>query len=156
MGPDWKKSPGGLWITLALPIGMALGAVSTGYLSDRFFKANRSRPIAIFLSLATLVLLAIYVVPPEMKAVGLVLLFLAGFLVYGPQSCYWALCPDLLGRYRSGTAIGVMNFSAYIFAAAGSPLIGWVKDTTGTTTSIFALLAGACALAVILILPVRR
>jgi MFS transporter, OPA family, glycerol-3-phosphate transporter len=156
MGPDWKKSPGALWITLALPVGMALGAVSTGYLSDRFFKANRSWPIAIFMGLATFVLMAIYFVPPEMKMAGLALLFLAGFVVYGPQSCYWALCPDLLGRYRSGTAIGVMNFSAYLFAAAGAPLIGWVKDTTGTTTSIFALLAGGCLLGALLILPVRR
>jgi OPA family glycerol-3-phosphate transporter-like MFS transporter len=91
-----------------------------------------------------------------MKALGLVLLFLAGFLVYGPQSCYWALCPDLLGRYRAATAIGVMNFSAYLFAAAGEPLIGWLVDVTGGTTAIFALLAGSCALGGILILPVRR
>ena len=156
MGPGWREDPGGVWITLALPLGMAFGALSTGYLSDRFFKANRSRPIAIFMGLAAVVLMLIYAVPPEMKALGLVLLFLAGFLVYGPQSCYWALCPDLLGRYRAATAIGVMNFSAYLFAAAGEPLIGWLVDVTGGTTAIFALLAGSCALGGILILPVRR
>jgi MFS transporter, OPA family, glycerol-3-phosphate transporter len=156
MGPGWKEAPGGVWITLALPVGMAFGALSTGYLSDRFFRANRSRPIAIFMGLAAVVLLLIYTVPPEMKAVGLVLLFLAGFLVYGPQSCYWALCPDLLGRYRAATAIGVMNFSAYLFAAAGEPFIGRVIDVTGSTTSIFAVLATSCALGAVLILPVRR
>lgn len=156
MGPGWKEAPGGVWVTLALPIGMAFGALSTGYLSDRFFGANRSRPIAGFMGLATVVLLLIYVVPPENKVAGLVLLFFAGFLVYGPQSCYWALCPDLLGRRRAATAIGVMNFSAYLFAAAGEPLIGWVIDVTGTTTSIFALLAGSCLLGAVLILPVRR
>jgi MFS transporter, OPA family, glycerol-3-phosphate transporter len=156
MGENWREAPGALLVTLALPIGMAFGALSTGYLSDRVFKANRSIPIAILMGLATIVLLLIYVVPPDMKIAGLVLLFLAGFLVYGPQSCYWALCPDLLGRYRAATAIGVMNFSAYLFAAAGEPLIGWVIDTTGTTTSIFAVLAASCALGAILILPVRR
>jgi len=156
MGPGWKEDPGGVWVTLALPIGMAFGALSTGYLSDRFFGANRSRPIAGFMGLAAVVLMLIYAVPPEYKAAGLVLLFLAGFLVYGPQSCYWALCPDLLGRRRAATAIGVMNFSAYLFAAAGEPLIGWLVDATGSTTPIFALLAGSCALGAVLILPVRR
>ena len=156
MGPGWRDDPGSLWVTLALPIGMAIGALSTGYLSDRFFNANRSRLISIFLFLAMIVLFLIYVVPPEMKFLGLVLLFLSGFLVYGPQSCYWALCPDLLGRYRAATAIGIMNFSAYAFAAFGEPLIGWLIDTTGSTESVFALLAISCGLGALSILPVRR
>lgn len=156
MGPGWKEDPAGLWVTLALPIGMALGALSTGYLSDKYFKANRSRPIAIFLFLAMIVMLLIYVTPPEMKFAGLVLLFLAGVLVYGPQSCYWALCPDLFGRYRSATAVGIMNFCAYMFAAGGEPLIGWAIDMTGTTTSVFAILAVSCALSAILIIPVKK
>lgn len=156
MGPNWKSDPGGIWITLALPVGMAFGALSTGYLSDRFFRSNRSLPIAAFLAAATVILLLIYVVPPEMKAAGLVLLFLAGFLVYGPQSCYWALCPDLVGSQRAATAIGMMNFAAYMFAASGEPLLGWVIDISGGTTPIFAILALSCALGAIFILPVRR
>lgn len=155
MGPGWKEDPEGLWITLALPIGMALGALSTGYISDKFFKGNRSRPIAFFLFLAMIVMVFIYFVPPERKIIGLVLLFLAGVLVYGPQSCYWALCPDLFGQYRAATAVGIMNFSAYMFAAGGEPLIGWVIDTTGSTASVFAVLSISCAMGWILILPVR-
>lgn len=156
MGPGWKEDPSGLWVTLALPIGMAFGALSTGYISDKFFKSNRSRPIAIFLFLAMIVMLLIYLVPPEMTVVGLVLLFLAGILVYGPQACYWALCPDLFGRYRSATAVGMMNFSAYLFAAGGEPLIGWIIDVTGSTAAVFGFLAGVCALGALLILPVNR
>jgi MFS transporter, OPA family, glycerol-3-phosphate transporter len=156
MGPGWKDAPGGVFVTLALPVGMAFGALSTGYLSDKVFGANRSRPISILLGLAAIVLSLIYVVPQDMKWAGLILLFLAGFLVYGPQACYWALCPDLLGRHRAATAIGVMNFAAYLFAAAGEPFIGWIIDTTGSTISVFAVLAASCALSSILILPVRR
>lgn len=156
MGPGWKEAPEGLWITLALPIGMALGALSTGYISDKFFKGNRSRPIAFFLFLAMIVMVLIYFVPPERKIIGLVLLFLAGVLVYGPQSCYWALCPDLFGQYRAATAVGIMNFSAYMFAAGGEPLIGWVIDTTGSTASVFAVLSISCAMGWVLILPVRK
>lgn len=155
MGPAYADQPMGVWIGVALPVGMAFGALSSGYISDRFFASNRSRPIALLLALATLILLLIYAIPPEQLALGIVLLFLAGFLVYGPQSCYWALCPDLLGRYRAATAIGVMNMWAYFVAAITDPFIGWVIDNYGTTP-VFLLLSASCAIGALVILPVRR
>jgi MFS transporter, OPA family, glycerol-3-phosphate transporter len=90
-----------------------------------------------------------------MLILGIILLFLAGFLVYGPQSCYWALCPELLGRYRAATAIGVMNMWAYFVAAITDPMIGWVVDHYGSLP-VFLILAASCALGVVAILPVRR
>jgi len=155
LGPAYQDQPLGFWIGLSLPIGMALGALSTGYISDRFFSSNRSRPIALYLTLAATVLLIYYLLPPEQIVIGVILLFLAGFLVYGPQSCYWALCPDLLGRYRAATAIGVMNMWAYFVAASTDPLIGGVIDVYGTTP-VFAILAASSALGAVIILPIRR
>lgn len=155
LGPAYKDQPLGFWIGMALPIGMALGALSTGFISDKLFASNRSRPIALLMTLAAIVLLLFYLFPPEWLVLGVILLFLAGFFVYGPQSCYWALCPDLLGRHRAATAIGVMNMWAYFVAAATDPLIGWVIDLYGTTP-IFALLAVSCFLGALVILPVRR
>jgi MFS transporter, OPA family, glycerol-3-phosphate transporter len=155
MGPAYAEQPAGVWIGISLPVGMALGALSSGYVSDRLFGSNRSRPIAIYLFLAMIVLLLIYVVPSDQLILGIVLLFLAGFLVYGPQSCYWALCPELLGRYRAATAIGVMNMWAYFVAAITDPMIGWVVDHYGSLP-VFLILAVSCALGVLAILPVRR
>ncbi len=155
LGPAYADQPLGFWIGMALPIGMALGALSTGYISDKLFASNRSLPIALLMTLAMIVLLLIYIVPPHMIGLGIVLLFLAGFLVYGPQSCYWSLCPDLLGRYRAATAIGVMNMWAYFVAASTDPLIGWVIDQHGTFP-VFLLLAASCALGALVILPVKR
>jgi len=155
MGPAYAEQAFGQWIGVALPVGMALGALSSGYISDKFFASNRSRPIAIFLFLAMIVLLIIYIMPAEYLTIGIILLFLAGFLVYGPQSCYWALCPDLLGRYRAATAIGVMNMWAYFVAAITDPFIGRIIDNYGTLP-VFLLLAGSCALGALVILPVRR
>jgi MFS transporter, OPA family, glycerol-3-phosphate transporter len=155
MGPAYKEQPAGVWIGIALPVGMAFGALSSGYISDRFFGANRSRPIALLLAMASVVLLLFYALPPERIVVGMILLFLAGFLVYGPQSCYWALCPDLLGRYRAATAIGVMNMWAYFVAAVTDPFIGWVIDQYGTSP-LFLLLAASCVLGALVVLPIRR
>lgn len=155
MGPAYENRPLAVWIGVALPVGMALGALSAGYISDRFFGSNRSHPIALFMILAMVVLLLIYVTPVEWTGIGVVLLFLAGFLVYGPHSCYWALCPDLMGRHRSATATGVMNFWAYAVAAGTGPIIGWAIDSFGTTV-LFLILSVSCALGALVILPVRR
>jgi OPA family glycerol-3-phosphate transporter-like MFS transporter len=155
LGENWKDQ-GSLWITLALPIGMACGALSAGRLSDRLFHSNRSRPIAIFLALGSLVSLAMFFVPKSSSTLAMGLLFLAGLLVFGPQSSFWALCPDLLGRKRSGTGVGIMDACAYGFAAIGEVIIGAVIDETGTTASVFPVTSAVCAAGAVCILFVRR
>ena len=155
LGENWKQNPAGAWVTLSLPLGMALGALSGGYLSDRGFHSNRTRPIILLLACASAVSLAMYAVPREQYALGMVMLFLAGFFVYGPQSSFWALCPDLLGTERAGTGVGVMDACAYGFAAVQGPLFGWIIAVYGEA-SIFLATAGACGLGVLAILFVRK
>ena len=156
MGSNWKDDSNSMWITLALPIGMALGALASGYISDIVFHSNRSRPIAVFLGMAAGVTVLIGVAPNDHKGIGLALLFFSGFFVYGPQASFWALCPDLLGRDRAATSVGIMNACAYGFAALGEPAIGWAIEKTGRSSSAFGIVAVVCALGALCILPVRR
>lgn len=125
LGEDFKADPLGKWISIALPIGMALGAVTSGWISDRFCDSRRSGVIASFMILAAVAAMGMYLLPAGHR-LGLPVLFLAGFFAYGPQSAFWALAPDLLGRERAGTAVGVMNFFAYAMAGLGEPFIGWM------------------------------
>ncbi|MEA1952419.1 MAG: MFS transporter, partial [Planctomycetota bacterium] len=155
LGEGWKNNPSTAWVPLALPIGMAFGALFGGQLSDRVFHSNRSKPIILLMGLAAAVSLAIYTVPQDQQILAIGLLFLAGFLVYGPQSSYWALCPDLLGTKRAGTGVGVMDAAAYAFAAVQGPVFGWVIVTWGEP-AVFIAIAIACILCVITILPIRR
>ncbi len=144
LGKSWKDQAGGAWISVALPVGMALGALASGWVSDRLFHANRSKPIVLFMTLAAVSSLAMYVMPVGSSS-SVALLFLCGFFAYGPQAAFWALCPDLLGTRRSGTGTGVMNTFAYAFAGLGEPLIGWMIETNGDRTElIFATVAAAC------------
>jgi OPA family glycerol-3-phosphate transporter-like MFS transporter len=124
LGEDFKSDPAGKWISVALPLGMTLGAVASGWISDRFCQSRRSGVIASFMVLASISAAAMYVLPRG-HALGLPLLFLCGFFAYGPQSAFWALAPDLLGRARAGTAVGIMNCFAYAMAGLGEPLVGW-------------------------------
>ncbi len=125
LGEDFKADPLGKWISIALPVGMALGALASGWISDRFCGSRRSGVIASFMGLAAVAAMGMYLLPPG-HLLGVPVLFLAGFFAYGPQSAFWALAPDLLGRARAGTAVGVMNFFAYAMAGLGEPFIGWM------------------------------
>jgi OPA family glycerol-3-phosphate transporter-like MFS transporter len=137
LGPNIAGSALGKWVSVGLPVGMALGALASGWISDRFCGSRRSGVIASFMGLAALAAIAMFFLPPG-HWFGLPLLFLCGFFAYGPQSTFWALAPDLLGRARTGTAVGVMNCFAYVMAGLGEPLIGWMiqHNPFGSTPGI--------------------
>ncbi len=145
-----------VWVALALPIGMAFGTIVLGQASDRLFNSNRSRPIKYSMLIAGVVILMLYFVPQENTGAALVLLFLAGFFVYGPQSCFWPLSPDLLGTRRAGTGVGVMNAFAYGLAGLGEPFIGWMIDYSSDKRIMFAIVGICCFFSASIIHFVRR
>ncbi|MCC9608983.1 MFS transporter [Blastopirellula sp. JC732] len=154
LGEDWKNSDT-KWISIALPIGMALGAMASGWISDVWLKGNRSRVIFLFMSAAAACSVAMFLLPKH-HPLGIPILFLTGFFAYGPQSAFWALCPDLLGRKNAGTGTGVLNSFAYGFAGFGEPLIGYLIDSSGNTSIIFAVVASACIAGALLSLGIRK
>lgn len=162
LGDNWAKASASTaiidpkWISIALPVGMAIGAATNGWVSDKIFGSKRYLAIVLYMALATVVSLYMYTIPRENVYLGLVVLFLCGFFVYGPQSSFWALCPDLVGHKRAGTAIGVMNFFAYLFAGLGEPLIGKFMDTHHDTSLVFLIVAAASAASATVALFIRR
>lgn len=156
LGSDWKQG-GSRWISVALPVGMALGALTSGWISDRFLDRRRWPVISGAMLLAAGVSGAMYWLPQDQILLAVALLFLAGLLVYAPQSAFWALCPDLMGFRRAATATGIMNCVAYIFAGIGEPLIGGIIDRSQNNTSlVFLIVAIACLLGGLLAPFIRR
>jgi MFS transporter, OPA family, glycerol-3-phosphate transporter len=165
LGPTWKTS-NTAWISVALPAGMALGAVAGGWISDRVFRSVRWKLIATFMSFAAATAILMYLLPMD-HVWGSAVLFLCGFFVYGSQSAFWALCPDLLGSRCVGTGVGIMNCFAYVFAGVASPLVGGmieafpvVDASTGllmdNTALIFPAVAGASMMCALLAFMIRR
>ncbi len=156
LGASHDEDPAGKWLSIALPVGMAFGALTNGWLSDRLFRSRRSPTIVLFMALAALASLAMYFVPVEERALGIVVLFLCGFFAYGPQSSFWALAPDLLGHTRAGTGTGIMNTSAYVLAGLGEPLIGWAIERHDETALVFPIVAAACGAGACISIFIRR
>lgn len=156
LGKEWKSDSGGRWINLALPIGMALGALASGKLADTWFRRRRWLLICLSLTAASLTSLGMFLLP-QGHAGGIPLLFLCGFFAYGPQSAFWALCPDLLGGRRAGTGTGVMNTFAYLFAGIGEPLIGYViENNSAGPVLVFPIVAVSCLLGALISPWIRR
>ena len=148
LGNDWKSADATKWISIALPVGMALGAMTSGWISDALFKSRRSPVIIICMGMAAAFAFLMYYVPREAWGIGMVSLFFAGFFVYGAQSAFWALAPDLLGRERTGTGIGVMNFFAYALAGLGEPFIGHMIETNDYQYGlVFPIVGTSCLVA---------
>ncbi|WP_445116756.1 MFS transporter [Acinetobacter sp. WZC-1] len=158
LGADWKSGDSLIdpkWITVALPVGMAVGALSNGWVSDKLFGSKRYLAVMLYMVLGAITSIWMWSLPAH-SMVGIFALFLCGFFVYGPASSFWALCPDLVGARRAGTATGIMNFSSYLFAGMAEPIIGRILDITGNTSLIFMVVAVACICSAFVALFVRR
>lgn len=141
-----------LWISLLLPVGMAVGALSFGFISDKLFNANRIRSIVLGMTMCSIVSLLLYCFHFKSGVLVGLFVFSAGFFAYGPQANFWPLSPELLGQAYVGTGIGIMNMCAYIFAALGEPLMGRLIDVTGNQSVIFITVAAIALLSAATIL----
>ena len=144
LGAVGAPSAGVAWIPLALPVGMALGALAGGDAVDRFLGGNHPRLIVLSLVLAAGATLGLLAAPPDGRS--LVLLFAAGFLVFGPFPSFTVLGAELLGPRSVGAGVGFMNAVGYGTAALGDVVMGAVIDATGRTEAVFAVAALACGL----------
>lgn len=137
-------SAGITWIPLALPVGMALGALVGGDAVDRYFGGNHPRLIVLSLVLAAGATLGLLAAPPDGRS--LVLLFAAGFLVFGPFPSFTILGAEFLGPRSVGAGVGFMNAVGYGTAALGDVVMGAVIDASGRTGAVFAVATTACVL----------
>ncbi|MFJ5297675.1 MFS transporter [Pseudomonas sp. NPDC088368] len=158
LGLDWKTSSAVIdpkWITVALPVGMALGALSNSWISDTVFNGRRYLAIVSYMVLASITAIVMMFIPHG-SVLAIALLFACGFFVFGPASSFWALCPDIFGRSAAGTATGVLNTASYVFAGIGEPIIGHLIDASGDTSIIFPIVAGLCSASAVLSLLIKR
>jgi OPA family glycerol-3-phosphate transporter-like MFS transporter len=166
----WKIKEAG-FTAAALPLGMALGAVSGGIISDRFFRGKRSTVIAVSLVLCAACILALPAVERiagavggwfaageagvSLQAIAAAMLVVSGYMLYLGIGPYFALPADLLGPESAGTGIGLMNAFAYAGAGVGTSVGGLLIKNFGYAAG-FWFMAGCALAGALLIVQVRE
>jgi MFS transporter, OPA family, sugar phosphate sensor protein UhpC len=132
--------------------GGLIGALVAGWASDKIFQGKRG-PVNVLYCLAIVVsVLALWLLPPTSLAIDYLLVFVTGFLVFGPQMLIGMFAVELSHKKAAGGANGFIGFIAYLgWANAGYPLakimewLGW--------NGFFVTLALCAIIAALLLVP---
>ncbi len=145
-------------MTFALPIGMAIGPVVGGWLSDKVFKAKRWQVIVLNALVAAVTLGLMGFVPIEKMGMtmAIVLQVIAGAVVLGVNGALFTQACDFGGRKLAGTAVGTINLFNYFGAGFQGIIIGRILDVTGSWGVVWGFCAVLLAITVVLAAIVRE
>lgn len=127
------------------PLAEIAGSVTSGYVSDRFFKSRRNAPAFIYGLLEIGSLLALYLIPPGHQWLDAIALAVFGFALGGLLVYLGGLMAiDLVSRKAAGAAMGLVGLLTYLVAAIQDTLSGYLIDASrvvvnGVTTYSFKL-----------------
>ncbi len=109
-------------------VGGFLGILASGWASDYFFQGRRV-PFMIFCALGLLIAIALFwAVPPGYVFVDMLLMWVLGFLIFGPQLLVGLAAAEFVDKKAACTANGFAGCFAYIGAAATGYPLGKIID----------------------------
>ena len=127
------------------------GTLLCGWLSDRVFNGHRAPASILYLVLTLICVLVYWFNPPGQPAVDMAMLIAIGFLIYGPVMLIGVHALDLVPKKAAGTAAGFTGLFGYVGGAVSANIvIGALVDRYGWDAG-FALIAFACAAAIVLL-----
>jgi len=134
-----------------LPFGGICGALASGWATDRFFSGRRAPVICLLLLMLGCLTLAYDFVIHWGMGASVLILFLIGFCIFGPQVLLVGTLPvDLARKGTAAAAAGFVNFMGYMGAAAGDQMTGHLAESLGWTSAVRFWAACAFAAAVVI------
>ncbi len=138
----------GIFHTLVLPIGMAMGTFLVPWITDKHFGKNRAPAVIVCGGLSALL---VFILPSMTTSITVAMsIFWAGFFVYGINGVLWPYAMDVGTRVFAGTAAGILDWAAYMGAAVQAMIFGFILDKTGEWGYVFISIAIICILIVVL------
>jgi len=136
---------------LIIPMVGSLGALSAGWISDKFFQ-NRRAPMAVWMLL--ILILAVWLfpqIPVTSWVLSLIVLAIIGFTTFGPHTMMVTALPmDLGTKEMASSAAGFIDGWGYIGAALTGVGTGFLLDNFGWDYAFYFWLSGAVMAAILM------
>jgi OPA family glycerol-3-phosphate transporter-like MFS transporter/OPA family sugar phosphate sensor protein UhpC-like MFS transporter len=136
-GPTFLKQARGIDITSATwfvagyeGFGL-LGMLVGGWITDRVFAGRAARACLFYMICCSVTLLLFWFLPNQTRPTSAVLLWMAGFFVYGPQSLIGAAAANLATKRAAAAAVGLTGFFGYLSTAVSGVGIGALVEHNG-------------------------
>ncbi|HVJ92238.1 MAG TPA: MFS transporter, partial [Labilithrix sp.] len=109
------------------PLAGGLGALASGWVTDRWFQSRRAPVIAVTLGLVGLLTLGFDRVAPWGAGPTVLCLAMIGFFLYGAQILLvGTAAQDFARRGTTAAAAGFVDFMGYMGAFGGDVVTGWL------------------------------
>ena len=143
------------WTVAIFEIAGCAGMLCAGYISDKFFNSRSQRVCAIEMSLVASCLLGLHFLQDAGHPVFfLILLALAGFLIYGPQALLGVTAANIATKKAASSAVGLIGFMSYLSTIITGVGFGALADKFGGWSWIFITMGGLAVVGAVLILTI--
>lgn len=143
------------WTVAIFEIAGCAGMLCAGYISDKFFNSRSQRVCAIEMSLVVACLLGLHFLQDAGHPVFfLILLALAGFLIYGPQALLGVTAANIATKKAASSAVGLIGFMSYLSTIITGVGFGALADKFGGWSWIFITMGGLAVVGAVLILTI--
>jgi OPA family glycerol-3-phosphate transporter-like MFS transporter/OPA family sugar phosphate sensor protein UhpC-like MFS transporter len=119
------------WIVAAFEVSGLLGMLCGGWITDRIFDGRAARACLVYMALCTVTLFLFWLLAGQSWLTSGVLLCLAGFFIYGPQSLIGAAAANLATKRAAAAAVGLTGLFGYLSTIVSGYGIGTLVEHRG-------------------------
>lgn len=127
------------WIQGGFEGAGLVGALLAGWITDRFFGGRGGRACVFYMLLCSITVFVFWRVPVQSEMVNALLIWAAGFFIYGPQCLVGIIAANLATKRAAATAVGLTGIFGYASTVLSGVGLGWLVQHYGWSAGFGAL-----------------
>lgn len=140
------------WTVAIFEVAGCLGMLCAGVISDKLFGSKSQRVCAIEFALVAVCLVALHFIQDmDSPVLFLVVLAIAGFLLYGPQALLGVIASNHATKKAASSAVGLIGLMSYLSTIVTGYGFGALADKFGGWHWIFIAMSGIAIVGTLLI-----
>lgn len=140
------------WTVGIFEVAGCAGMLCAGLISDKLFHSKSQRVCAIEFGLVAVCLVALHFIQDlNTPVLFLVVLGIAGFLLYGPQALLGVIASNQATKKAASSAVGLIGLMSYLSTIVTGIGFGYIADLAGNWHWIFIAMGALSVVGTVLI-----